>query len=205
MADQLCTTAEVKAQADISDATDDTFIGSLIDRCSAWVQSYTGRKLVPEAGATYVFDTAPGYSLYLPRGLRTVTSLGVASTHQPDSGGTYTTVPAADRLLRPKAGDLPPGWPPTELRISRASTSVRMFSAAENGATITGDWGFAATPDDVKAVVIDAVIAAYSHRRDGASSVIGADAAAAVPWSQFFGPDSPQRATVDRYRYLAIA
>lgn len=204
MADQLCTSTDVKLQAKITDALDDTFISALIDRCSAFIETYTGRKLVPEAGVTYVFDTEFGWSLMVPRGLRAITSMGVASTHQPDSGGTYTTVTAADRLLRPKAGDLPVGWPPTEVRISRAATSVARFTDAENGCTITGDWGFAATPDDVKQVCIDAVVAAYAHRRDGASSVIGADAAASVPWSLYFGPGSPQRATLDRYAYTAI-
>lgn len=204
MADQLCTATDVKTQAKINDALDDAFISSLIDRCSAFIEGYTLRKFVPDDAATYVFDTEYGTTLFIPRGIRVITSMGVATTHQPDSGGTYTTVPAADRLLRPKPVDLPLGWPPTEVRISRAALTVPLFASVENGCTITGNFGFAATPDDIKQVTIDAVIAAWSHRRDGASSVIGADAAAAVPWSQYFGPDSPQRATLDRYAFQAI-
>src|SRR5262245_19907386 len=121
MADQLCTTTKVKTRRWITDATDDTLISELIDQVSAWIQGYTGRKLVPEAAATYVFDTHAGYVLRIPRGIRTITSMGVASGHQPDSGGTYTTVTAADRLLRPKAEAAPEGWPFTEVRISRGT------------------------------------------------------------------------------------
>lgn len=204
MADNLCTLTDVKLQARITDTNDDVFLQALIDRCSAYIEGYTGRKLVPDDAATYVFDTSAGWSLYVPRGIRTVTSMGVASTHQPDSGGAYTTVTAADRLLRPKAVDLPLGWPPTEVRISRAATSVARFYDAENGCTITGNFGFAAVPADIAAVTVDAVIAAWSHRRDGSSSVIGADAAAGVPWKDYFGPDSPQRQTLDRYAYTAV-
>jgi hypothetical protein len=211
LADQLCTVAQVKARlfpAGPVDATDDVLIGELVDQVSDWVQHYTGRKLVPEVAQTYVFDTAAGYVLRIPRGVRTVTSMGVATlTHQPDSGGTYTTIPAGDILLRPKAADLPIGWPSTEVRISRGTLAgtVSAFATVENGATITGDFGFAATPPDIQAVAIDAVVAAYQARKNGASGVIGADDQAIVPWSRFFSRGSPQRGTLDRYAVKGLA
>ena len=207
MADQLCTTAQVKARLGITDATDDTLISELIDEVSSWIQGYTGRKLVPEAGVTYVFDTQAGMSLRIPRGIRTITSMGIASTHQPDSGGTYITVPAGDRLLRPKAEGNSEGWPFTEVRISRGTLAgtVRQFSTAENGCTITGDFGFAATPPDIASVAIDGVVAAKQAIGDGASSVIGADALAIAPWRDFFGIGSPQKKVLDSYRYWQLA
>lgn len=209
MADQLCTLAQVKARimvAGVSDTLDDTLIGELIDQVSAWVQGYTGRRFTAEAAATYVFDTHPGYVLRIPHGVRTITSIGIASTHQPDSGGSYTSVPAADILLRPKAQDMPEGWPATEVWISRGTLSgtVARFSEAMNGCTITGNFGWASTPPEIAAVAIDAVVAAYQSRMNGASSVMGADSMALPPWSSFFGRGSPQRGTLDRYRYWAI-
>jgi hypothetical protein len=208
-ADQLCTTAQVKARlfpAGVTDNGDDTLISELIDQVSSWIEGYTGRKLVPEAAATYTFDTVAWFVLRIPRGIRAVTTMGVAMTHQPDTGGTYTTVPAADRLLRPRAADSPEGWPATEVRLSRGllAGTIGTFSTVENGCTITGDFGFASTPPDVVAVAIDAVVAAYQARKDGASSVLGADDTALPPWSRFFGRGSPQRGTLDRYRYMSV-
>jgi hypothetical protein len=209
VADQLCTSAQVKARlfpAGVNDAVDDTLIGELIDQVTDWVQHYTQRKLVPDDAATYVFDTNAGYVLRIPRGIRSITSMGVATqAHQPDSGGVYTTIPAADRLLRPRAQDLPAGWPPTEVRISRASTSISAFNTIENGCTITGNFGFAAVPPDMQGVGIDAVVTAYQNRKNGASGVIGAEGQSIVPWATYFSKGSPQRGTLDMYRYPGIA
>lgn len=204
MADQLATLSQVKARITISDTDDDALISELIDQVSAWVQGYTGRKFLPETGVTYVFDTAYGSVLSIPRGIRAVTSLGIATlSHQPDSGGVYTTITSANILLRPASGDRAPGWPATEIRLSRASTYV--YGTIENGAIVTGDFGWSATPLDIQAVVIDAVVTAYNVRKMGASGVIGADDIAIPPWSQFFSRGSPQRGTLDRYAYRTIS
>jgi hypothetical protein len=205
MADQLCTTAQVKTRLGDTDVVDDTLISELIDEVSAWMQSYTGRKFNPIASTDYYFDTRSGYVLRVPIGIRAVTFLGVASSHQPDSGGVYTTVAAADYLLRPKAADIPDGWPYQEIRISRAATgSIRYFSTAENGAKVTMTAGWTAIPKDIEAVAIDAAVSAYQSRNDGASSQLGAEDIAVAPWSKFFGRGSPQRGTLDRYRYQGI-
>lgn len=207
MADQLCTKAQVKARLfpnGVTDTNDDTLIDEIIEEVSAWIQGYTGRKFVAETAVTYTFDTQAGYVLRIPRGIRAITSMGVASSHQPDTAGTYTTIPAAERLLRPLTADSPEGWPPTEVRLSRAATTVTHFSNAENGATITGNFGFATTPKDIEAVAIDATVAAYASRKNGASSAMGADDSPLPPWAKFFGRGSPQRATLDRYRWVTV-
>jgi hypothetical protein len=209
MADQLVTTAQVKARLQSSaggvtfTAADDTLISELIDQVSDWIQHYTGRKLVPVNSADYYLDTQAGYVLRVPQGVRAVTFLGVATTHQPDTGGTYTTISAANILLRPSIGDLPVGWPATEIRLSRAQTTV--FGTLENGAKVTMTCGFAAVPPDIQAVALDAVVAAFQNRKSGASGVIGAEGYAVFPWSQYFSKGSPQRMTVERYRYPGIA
>jgi hypothetical protein len=210
MADQLCTKAQVKARlfpAGVSpDTSDDTLIDELIEEISAWVQDYTGRHFIAEIAATYTFDTVAGTVLRVPRGIRSVTTLQVASTHQPDTGGTYVTVPASDYTLRPLAADLPEGWPATEIRISRGTLTgtVSQFVNAQNGAKVTGNFAFAAIPRAIEAVAIDATVAAFQSRKNGASSVMGADDMAMPPWSRFFGRGSPQRGTLDRYRYVPV-
>ena len=211
MADQLCTTAQIKARLQSSaggvtfTAADDTLIGELIDQVSDWIQHYTGRRLVAVNSATYILDTLAGYVLRFPMGIRAVSALAInTSAHQPDTGGSYpTTITAANILLRPSTADLPPGWPATEIRLSRAGTNV--FGTIENGASLTCTAGFAATPPDIAGVTIDAVVAAFQNRKAGASGVIGADGSPVIPWANFFMKGSPQRATVDRYKYPGFA
>lgn len=206
MADQLCTIAQVKARlnpAGVSDALDDTMLTEMVEQVSDWIQHFTGRKFVPITSTTYTFDTTAGYVLRVPIGVRSVTSMGInALSNQPDSGGTYSTLSAATIMLRPLAIDLPVGWPPTEIRLSRATSSV--FATVENGATVTGTFGWAATPPDIQAVTIDATVAAYQNRKLGTSGVIGAEGDAIVPWVSYFSSGSPQRATLERYRYVGM-
>ena len=212
MADQLCTTAQVKARLQTSaggvtfTAADDTLISELIDQVSSYIEHVTGRKFVADNAATYVFDTIEGTTLRIPYGIRAITSMGVNNqSHQPDSAGTYTTIPAADRLLRPKAQDAPIGWPFFEVRITRGTLTgtVSRFGRIDNGCTITGDFGFATTPPDIQGVALDASVAAYQNRKAGASGVIGADGSPIIPWANFFMRGSPQRSTLDRYSVFA--
>jgi len=206
MADQLCTTAQVKARlfpAGVADTSDDVLISELIDQVSDWVQSYTGRKLVAVTSATYVFDTRAGYVLYIPMGLRAVTAFGVNNTaHQPDSGGSYTTVAATDYLLRPRAHEGPNGWPFTEIHLARAAVgTIHTFGNIENGATITATTGFAVTPPEVVSVAIDGVVAAYQARKNGVTGVMGPDDGQLVTFSNF---SKASRMTLARYAYGTV-
>lgn len=207
MADQLATITQVKARinpAGVSDTVDDTLLTELVEQVSDWIQHFTGRKFVPVTSTTYIVDTEEGYVIRFPIGVRTVSALAINTlTHQPDTGGTYpSTIAAANIMLRPSVADLPVGWPATEIRLSRAQTIA--FATVENGASVTGTFGFAATPPDIQAVTIDAVVAAYQNRKMGASGVIGADAESIIPWVSFFSSGSPQRATLERYRYIGM-
>lgn len=198
MADQLCTTAQVKARDEIVDGVDDTVLGELIDQVTDFIQEFTGRKLVPEAGVTWVVDTSAGSTIEVPRGVRAVTSLGIASSDQPDTGGTYVAVAAADILLRPSPIYRKPGWPATRILLKGSSTG--RLAAVLNGAQMVVDGGFAATPPAIQAVAIDAVVVAFNARTSGASEQLGADQAAGVPWSRYFAQGTPQWATLERFR-----
>lgn len=197
MVDQLTTTAAVKARLGIADATDDALISSLIDGVSDWVADFTKRQLAPLAAQTYVVDTAAGSILDVRIGVRLVTSLGVAATDQPDVGGVYTAVDLADVLLRPVAMQRRPGWPATQVVVK--GTAARFYQAL-NGARIVGDFGFPAIPPRVVELANDAVSAAYTVRRRGASGAIGPDGDTAVDWGSFFGPSSPHLSTLRRLR-----
>ena len=206
MADMLVTITQVKNRLDPSgtvNTNDDALLTELVEQVTSFVQGFTGRRIVAEDAATKLFDTIYGNVLRIPLGIRTITSIGVASTHQPPTGGSYTTLTPASVLMRPIASDLPQGWPFLEVRLPRTNTQG-LFSTAENGCTITGNFGWAATPPDLAAVCIDATVVAFQMRRNGASSAIGPDATQLPPWVAYFSPTSPQRATLERYRYGSV-
>lgn len=197
MADQLATLADIKTSLKISNVTDDAFLTDLLEDVSDWIQEYTGRKLVPEPAATYIVDTAWGSEIFVRRGIRAVTALGIATSTQPDTGGTYTAVTLTDVLIRPSSIERKPGWPGTSILLAGSSARLR---DCLNGATITGDFGFAATPGAIQRVTIDAVKAAFVDRRAGGSGVVGADESASYPWASYFAWGSPQRQTLMRFR-----
>jgi hypothetical protein len=205
MADQLCTIAQVKARLkgpNPTDVTDDTMLTELVEEVSDWIQHYTGRRFVPITSTTYILSTTQGNLLRIPIGVRSVSALLINTlSHQPDTGGSYpTTITAANILLRPSAIDLPPGWPPTEIRLSRAQSTL--FGTIENGASVTGTFGFAATPPDIQAVAIDGTVSAYQMRKNGTSGVFGADDATGVPWWQF---TNTAWKTLGMYRYPGMS
>jgi len=197
MADQLVTTAQVKTRLSITDAGDDALISELIDQVTDWIQDFTGRHFIAEVAATYIVDTTAGSVIQVRRGIRTVTTLEVASSDQPDTGGTYTAVAAADILLRPSPMDRRPGWPATRILIR--GTTGRLTTAL-NGARIVGDFGFVSVPPNLQAVALDAVATAYTDRMAGDSDVAGPDASPVAIWARFFAPGTVQRATLERYR-----
>jgi hypothetical protein len=199
MTDQLCTTAQVKARDEIPDATDDAVLTELIEQVTDWVQGFTRRRLLPDNAKTYFLDTAAGSVIDVPRGIRAVTSIDIATSDQPDTGGTFaTSIAAADVLLRPSELFRRPGWPATQILIK--GSSVGRLTDGLNRAKVVGDFDFAATPPAIQAVTIDAVVAAFAARADGASEVIGADDVPSIPWAKYFSEGSPQHKTLLRYR-----
>ena len=200
MADQLVTLAQIKTRifpTGLVDATDDTLLGELNDQVTDFIQEFTGRHFIAEVAATYIVDTAAGSVIDVKRGIRTVTTLEVASSDQPDTGGTYTAIAAADILLRPSPIDRRPGWPATRILIKG---NVGRLATALNGARIVGDFGFASVPATVQAVALDAVATAYTARQAGDSDAIGAEASPLAVWARYFARGTVQRDTLERYR-----
>jgi Phage gp6-like head-tail connector protein len=178
MADQLTTTAKVKTRLNITDAVQDALISEIIDQISDEIAVFTRRKLVPDNAATYVFDTRLGHILNIPYGIRSVTSMGVAATDQPDdASGTYLAVTLSTILLRPLPVERRPGWPATQLRLTQSPIDIRIpFRTAAAGARIVGNFGFAATPPAVERIATDASVAEYLDRkRSGRRGAEGID------------------------------
>jgi hypothetical protein len=156
----ICSLWDVKQELGkaATDTAQDELILEYIRQVTAEIHSITGRLFVrsPASGTTtFLFDCdASGRCLKVPKGISTGTTLEVATQSQPESGGTYTTVTAAEWFLRPNAQERSPGWPATEIVISNISGSY--FAQGYNTVRLTGALGWDSVPYNVQGIAIRA-------------------------------------------------
>lgn len=166
------TTSTVKSRAGITDATDDTELGLIVDQVNMYIESTTGRVLAPISGTPtryYDIDESSN-TLYIPEGIRSVTTLYIAAYTDAD----YTLIAAGDYYLRPLRPM--PGWPYTEIRLSdRPAGSYSEYPVGYETVKVTGLFGWAAIPDDVAEVAVTIAIRAWAARQAGQSDIVGTD------------------------------
>lgn len=159
-----------------SDTSADEDILERIRDVTDEIQSYCGRWFVrqPASGtSTFLLDVPYATrELWVPVGIASLTTLEVASESQPESGGTYTTVPAADWMLRPTETMRTTGFPATRICIrDNATGSVAYFPPGYNIVRGTGARGFASVPPSVRAIGERAVVASFLSKGSGAGGV----------------------------------
>jgi len=155
-------------QYNLSDTTQDENILEWIRQVSDFIVGLTGRKFAPDplsGTKTIRLHTRAGLSLWIPQGIRSITTLGIAVDDQPASGGTYTTATSTDYYLDPPEFDRDRGWPATRIGLRR-NASARFYDAAY-GVEITGAFGWASAPGEIRAIAISLVMAVA--REGGAS------------------------------------
>jgi hypothetical protein len=159
----LCTLGQVREfmQKKSTDTVQDSLLSSQINRVSKAIIRWCEREFAPATnGLARSFDVDPAFEgrvVLVPYDLRAVTSMAISY-----SSGSPQTLTTIDYELRPRpAIDGVYG----EVRLAAAPYATRLRPTL----TITGDWGFAAVPDDVvEAAIIATVdsmrteIAAYS-------------------------------------------
>lgn len=158
----LCSLFDVKQRLGVSstDANNDETLLELIRSVSTAIEGYTGRWLAPRPTSgttTYRVHTSASRTLWLPKGIRSVTTLGYATEDQPSSGGTYTTITSTDYAIEPPDMERDYGWPGTRIML-RSNGTVTRFSDALYGAEIVGAFGFASVPADISDIAANAVI-----------------------------------------------
>lgn len=179
------TTTALKSRLGITDATDDTLLGTICDQVNAYIEGPegAGRIIAPISGTpTYLYDVDEvADTLEVPEGVRTVTLLEIAAY----TDAAYETIAAADYFLRP----IRPysGWPYTKLRLSdRPTGSYSVFPKGFEVVRLTGTFGFAAIPDDVTDVALTAATRAWHSRKAGQTDIIGTDEMGRPLVSRFF-------------------
>jgi hypothetical protein len=167
----LCSLYDVKQRLGFAytDSSEDENILEYIRQASAFIEGETERWFAPRPSsgtATYLLSpTVTGRRVEVPKGIRSVTAIGYATTDQPDTGGTYTTITASEAVLTPSTIERTPGWPATGIQL--LSTSAGSFYAGLNTVTVTGSFGWEAVPADVGAAAADLAVILHRGRADG--------------------------------------
>ena len=176
----LCTLANVKVAlfpTGSTDAVDDALLQLYIDAFTGEVAEFTQRQFVTDAAPTdYYFDIScftPYRSLYVPDGVQSVTALGFAKVSQPASGGTYTSVTAANILLRPLPVYRRAGFPADTIMISDLDLTSAFYPGF-NTVKVTMTCGFAAVPAEIERLAVANIVRRWQARKGGQSDSIGA-------------------------------
>ena len=172
-----CTTANVKTRLAITDSTDDTLIGNIVGQVNDYIESQTWRPVGPTAGGTATFDSVEdcidNRTLYVRQGIRSITSITVASS----TGETPVAGTPADFVILPRPQNRKPGWPGFEVRIKDVVTgSVSLFGIGFGDIVIVGDFGWEAIPPALTELAEALAVRTWHSRQSGQADIVGSDA-----------------------------
>ena len=160
---QYVTTALLKERLDPNsnftfETEENTLLDKIVAETNQWIESFCNVPLCPVTYTATVFDGfgAPrgnlldfGKTLYLPWGIRTVTTLEYAET----TGADYIELTSSDYYLRPLEQDRLPGMPADRICLSDQGTILR-WPTGYATIRLTGTGGPSAIPDDVRMVAV---------------------------------------------------
>lgn len=176
---------------------DQATILDLIREVSADIEGFTGRWLAPRPIATRLFDTTYGRRVAIPKGIRDVTAVGYATSNQPTTGGTYTTIATTDWREYPTSAERDPGWPALGIEVY-----TTYLVPAWNGLSVTSAAGFASVPYDIQSVAIGAVTRRFfGKERAEPLALVGPEGGVRI--LRDIGPDGTR--TLQRYARLVAA
>lgn len=191
----------LKQRAGIDDSEDDSLLALICDQVNAWIDGFVGRPLRPITYTNQLFDgwewprgdvMDSGRVLYVPNGVRSVTTLEVANT----TGGTFADI-GPDIFLRN-------GTPATHLVLSDLPTgSYRYFPGGYANIRLTGTGGYASIPQDVRGVALTVAVRAWHGRQSGHTDITGVDELGNPIVSRWV-PIEDKR-TLERYQIALVA
>ena len=159
------TSTTTKSRVGIGDAVDDTLLGVICGQVNSWLEGRIGFPVGPITSEERLFDGAKVRwcsehdSWYIPAypwGCRAITAVRTST----DDGATYTNQTASDVLIRPHAFERETDWPGFELHLKTTATWDWVSSGYDSNG-ITATWGWAAIPEELKAIADKIAIAMY--------------------------------------------
>jgi hypothetical protein len=198
----ICSVEDVEQEIGTLTPNERESVFDKIRQVTVGIEGYCHREFVPRplsGTMTRRFHTSSGGVIRIPKGIRSVTTLGYASSDQPATGGTYTTIVATDFYLDPPDGERDAGWPATRLVLLR--TAGARFYQASFGVQIEGEFGWASVPYDIQGVAIRAVIRRHIGKGGG-----GGPIALGPEGTEFLLPDmsGSDRRVLDYYRHIPV-
>ena len=174
----LCSLYDVKQRLGIADSvvTHDEELGSLIRAVSAEIERQTGCDFTGDRGdRTYTFDVEEAsQTLWVSRGIQSITTLGIATESQPDTGGSFTTATATTYGLRPLESERDHLGEPAR-RVVFLDTGT-YFYAGYSTVQITGRLGWAEVPPEVERIAAGAVVSQWMTKgSEGPRALVGPD------------------------------
>jgi hypothetical protein len=160
----------VKRRLDITDSVDDAVLGDIIADVNQDVEDMTGRQVGPLTITNELLDgydaLEDGMCMLYPRGLRSITTLELAS----GTGETFATVPTADRFIRPSSHARPPDWPGFEIWLTdvpSASNTLNVFLPGYENVRLNGAGGWAAIPSTLTSAAETTAVRTFLSNRAG--------------------------------------
>lgn len=209
----LCSLYDVKQELGIAASVidqDETILEKI--RQVSWAIEHTvGRWLAPRptnpaSDMTLLFDVPwaawayPLRSLLLDygnrlTGIRRLTTIALATTSQPETGGTYATATAADFLMRPRPNA---DGPALRLEVTPYPTGTpNLFYPGYNTVQLTGGFGPESVPYDIQGVALRATVRRVIGKGGGGAAVAIGPNGTEILLPDLSGAD---RATLEMYR-----
>lgn len=174
------TTALLKERLDPTSSytwvtAENTLLDKIVAEVNQWIESFVGVPLTPITYTAQLFDGfgAPhgnlldhGKTLYLPWGIRAVTTLEYASL----TGGDFTELESTDYYLRPLEQNRMMGMPADRICLSDVGT-LPIFPTGYGVIRLTGTGGPTAVPDDVRMVAVTIAAASWQASKSGREEV----------------------------------
>lgn len=175
----LCSAYDVEQRLGMTlNANDRETVLDVIRGVSSEIEDFTGSWLAPRPSSgttTFRFDVKTlGRKLWLVRGdrhvgIRSLTAINLATTSQPETGGTYTAGTLTDVLIRPQPTTDGPGW---WLELTDIPTgSFSYFYPGYNTVETTGSFGYASVPYWAQEIAIAAVTRRYLGKQTAATAI----------------------------------